>query len=351
MKTPNKFLLITVFALVLTLFLTHVYAGDADRIGTAAGVQATIPVGARDLAMGGANLAYTSGLDAIFWNPAGLSSMNSVGGAVFSTMQIFNDINVNYAAVGFTLSGFGTIGLNLKAIDVGDIPLTTNSDPDGLAGQTFSPTMTTAGLTYSRKLTDAIQFGITGKVISESIPRASATAFAFDAGIQYHQLGGLDGVSFGITVKNIGTDMEYTGSGLLTQGSNVSTSPSGGVRSEFVERTATSNQLPANFEIGLGYRRSISEENHVTIAGLFDSQNFANDMFKFGGEYMYSDLMALRGGLLFEQETDSEDQLYRFTLGAGLHYSFGKTDVTFDYAFRDSQYFDGNNMFSIRIAF
>ncbi len=109
--------------------------------------------------------------------------------------------------------------------------------------------------------------------------------------------------------------------------------------------------MPANIEIGVGYKRNIAEGSQVTVTGLFDSQNFGNDMFKFGGEYMYTDLIALRGGILFEQDAPSEEQLYNWTLGAGLHYAFGKTDVTFDYAFRDSEYFDGNNMFSIRIAF
>ena len=44
-------------------------------------------------------------------------------------------------------------------------------------------------------------------------------------GIQYFGLGGIEGVSFGIALKNIGQKMKYTGSAFLVQaqdaGSNI----------------------------------------------------------------------------------------------------------------------------------
>jgi hypothetical protein len=309
-------------------------------------VQTKVPVGARDLAMGGANIANTVGLDAIYWNPAGLSSMKNNAAGVFSTMSIFNDINVNYVAIGLRMGRLGSMGVSLKAFDFGDIPVTTTEDPDGASGRTFSPTFVTTGLTYSRLLTDAIQVGFTGKLIYESIPRASASAFAFDAGIQYHELGGIPGFSIGLTVKNIGGNMTYQGSALTTQASTGSLG-----QNEFVDRIASSDQLPAMVELGAGYKRLIAENNTVTVSGLFLNNNFGNDAFKIGGEYMFQDLIALRGGYLLENNTAAEDNLYRFTAGVGLHYNLGGSDVTFDYTYRDSQYFDGNNLFSLRIGF
>lgn len=345
--SKNKFFIISSFLLLIIAFgVMPLFAGDADRVGTAAGTQVLVPVGARDLAMGGADVATTAGLSAIYWNPAGFSMLKTTAAGQFSTMTIFNDIKVNYLAVGFRSGRFGSIGVSLKSFDFGDIPLTTIEDMDGASGKTFAPTFTTAALTYSRRLTDAIAVGFTGKLIYESIPRASASAFAFDMGIQYKNLGQINGLNIGLVVKNIGTNMRYSGSGLLAQATE-----EGSSYQDFRSRQASSDQLPSTVELGLSYQRNIAENSNLIVSGTFQNNNFDNDRIKIGAEYMFNDLIALRGGYLFNQNVESADALYRFTLGVGLHYNLAGTDLTLDYAYRDSQYFDGNNLFSLQIGF
>lgn len=332
--------------LVLLLFLVSLplYAGDESRIGTAAGVQVQLPVGARDLAMSGADIVYTSGVDAIYWNPAGLANMENAAAGMFSTITVFNDIKVNYLAIGARMGSLGHIGVSIKALDFGDIPLTTVQDMDGASGQTYSPTFSTIGLTYANKLTSSIKVGLTAKAIYESVPRANATALAFDIGIQYENLGGLQGVSFAVAAKNIGSSMQYNGTGLLTR---VTTDG----RQEYVSRNAAKDQLPASMELGLAYKYMVMEKNNVIISGKFQNNNIENDAVKVGLEYNYDNFIMLRAGYNYMDNTDSADQLYTFALGAGLQYSFGGTTLGIDYAFRDSQYFDANNMFSLRVAF
>lgn len=345
----NKAQFIRVFAwlsLVLLAVSGQLFAGDPARTGSAAGEQLLVPVGARDLAMSGSNVAFSRGLDAMYWNPAGFSHLDNAAAGTFSTMSIFNDVKVNYLALGVKVGGLGNLGFSLKSFDFGDIPYTTNQDWDGSSGRTFSPTFITGALTYSRQLTDLIQVGMTAKLVHESVPRASASAMAFDMGLQYHQLGGVNGLSMGLVVKNIGTNMQYAGSGLLTQAVDVD-----GNRIEFRDRPAASHQLPATVELGLGYRRSIDEQNSVIFNGNFENNNFGNDNFKFGVEYSYGDLIALRGGYRLVNDTDSEDILYRFTAGMGLNFQLSGTDLRFDYTFRDSRYYDGNNLFALTIGF
>jgi len=327
-------------ALMLLVVSYPIYGGDDARTGTAGGEQVRVPVGARSLAMQGANVAFTAGLEAIYWNPAGFSSMKNSAEGTFSTMSLFGDadIRVNYAAVGVHMARFGTVGFSIKAFDFGDIPLTTNEDYDGNSGATFSPTFITLGLTYSRRLTDAIQVGLTGKLINEGISRASASAFAFDVGIQYHDLGGISGVSLGLAVKNIGSDIQYSGSGLLDPNT-------------FKDLPTMANQLPATVELGVGYKHNINEANTVLVSGNFENNNFGNDTYKLGGEYAYTDLVALRAGYNFFEKVQSEDVLYRWTAGLGLHYKLSNTDLTLNYAYRDSQYFSGNSIFELIIGF
>lgn len=340
------FYLVVCTAVVLLLGVTSIFAGDGDRIGTASGVQVLVPVGARDLALAGSGIATTSGLEAIYWNPAGLSAVNNTAQAVFSTMNMFEDVRTNYLALAFKLGKAGVVGFDLKSIDFGDIPITTVEDPDGQFGGTFSPTFVTTGITYSRRLTDAIMVGAVGKVIYESAPRISASAFAFDAGIQYHNFGGIRGLSLGMAVKNIGTNMTYGGSALTNRVQIV-----GQGQSVFVDNISQTSQLPALIELALGYKRQINEDNALLFTGNFRNNNFGNDNYSFGLEYSYSDLIALRGGWKGINNIDTEDQNYRFALGVGLHYAVGNTDLVFDYTYRDSQYFTGNSMFSFKLGF
>lgn len=338
-----------IFALVAMVLLTvhfPAFGGDPARVGTAGGTQVQVPVGARSLSMAGANLATVSGMEAIYWNPAGLSAGDYNAATQVSTMQIFNDINVNYLALASRVGSIGNLGFSLKAINAGDIIVTTEQDADGLSGNTYNPVLITGGLTFSKRLTDVIQFGITGKLIHESIPRASASAFAFDIGIQYHSLGGIEALSMGLAVKNIGSDMTFAGSGLSRRATDV-----GALNQEFRDIQIQSDKLPASVELALGYTHNINEENSILFSGNFLNNNFGNDDYRFGAEYSYSDLISLRGGYVLADGVESAANLYTFTLGVGLHHKFGGTAFSLDYAFRDSQYFDGNNLFSLTIGF
>lgn len=346
MNRKTLFSILIMIPLIAIMGLSPLYGGDEARIGTAAGVQVQVPVGARGLAMAGADVASVQGLEALYWNPAGLGNFSYKAAANLSTMRIFNDIKINYLGIAAAAGKLGTIGFSIKAFDFGEIPVTTNNDMDGKSGDTFSPTFMTTGLTYAKRVTDVISFGVTAKLILESIQGANATAGALDLGIQYHQLGGISGLSLGVALKNIGTKLQYTGSGMLVQAQDA-----GSAVTDFRELPTASHNLPATVELGLVYQYNIAESSTLMAAGNFQNENFGSDGFKFGLEYLYSDFVALRGGYLYNQNVDSEAQLFSFTAGLGLMTKVGNTNLGFDYAYRDSQYFDGNNLFQLTIGF
>ena len=346
MKDTKKLISI-LMAVFLVLGLRSTYAGDVSRFGTAGGMQTVVPVGARYLAMAGSNIATTEGIDGMYWNPAGLSSFSGNAAGVFSTMTIFNDVSVNYMALGFDMGSLGKLGVSLKAFDFGDIPVTTVQDPDGASGRIFSPTFVTVGLTYSAMLTDVIQVGLTGKVISENVDRASASAIAFDAGIQYHDLAGFKGLSFGLVMHNIGTSLQYSGSALNQEAVETNSQNF----SDFLNREASIDNLPASFEIGMSYKMDINDQNSLLLSSNFSNYNYGSDNYRFGGEWMFNKMFAIRAGYLYDTNLDAKDQLYTFTAGAGFNYNLSGVDLTIDYSYRDSQYFDGNNLFSIKVGF
>ena len=75
----------------------------------------------------------------------------------------------------------------------------------------YSPSFISAGLTYSKIITDRVSIGVNAKVINESILDVSATGFALDFGVQYRFPSNL---SIGAAVKNVGTNMVYSGGDL-----------------------------------------------------------------------------------------------------------------------------------------
>jgi hypothetical protein len=333
-------------ALVILLGVQQAVAGRGDKSGTSAAPELLIPVGARDIALGGSSLATTRGIDAIYWNPAGLPRGDHSTEAYFSHMNYIADIGVDYLALSSTFEGFGTIGLSLKSLSFGDIEITTEDVPDG-TGEKYSPTYVTLGFTYSRLLTDRISVGITTNLISERIDRVSATGVAFNAGLQYSQFANVEGLSIGVAVKNIGPAMKFDGPGLLRDAVAIDNLRP----SAFYKIEAGTDELPSVIEIGLGYAYKFDEENSLSLSSLFQNNNLSDDEYKLGVEYNYNNSLFLRGGYNLSQESRANSFLYGVTVGAGVHYAFTGMDLTIDYAFRHAEFFESNQVFTIKLGF
>jgi len=195
----HKYILIMI---VMCLVTMEIFAGGGKRNGTAGAQELLIPVSARGLAMSGAFTSGITGIDAIFYNPAGLSVSNNSAETMFSYMNYIADINFSFAAVAVHFDDFGSIGFSVRTMDFGDIDVTTVDNPEG-TGATFSPTYVVVGMSYSNALTDRIRVGLNINVITEEIGRTSANGIGFDAGIQYSGIGGIEGLNFGVALKNL----------------------------------------------------------------------------------------------------------------------------------------------------
>lgn len=335
----KMFLFILAVSLISTAF-----AGDVSRKGTTGAEQLLIPVGARGIATSGAFLASLTGLESIYYNPAGLS-LSPRSEAMFSYMNYIADINVSYFAVGTSLGNFGSIAVSFKMLDVGDIPVTTNDFPDG-TGSNYSPGFLTAGLTYSNLLTDRVAIGTNLKLISETIGDASATGFAIDAGVQYKFTQQL---SIGASIKNIGGNMVYSGQA-LRQRAEVQGSQPGSPNGTF-EVVAEPFQIPSYFELSAAYSYNINEQNNFMLASTFTANNSLEDRMHFGFEYGFVKSFFLRGGYNFLTE-NNDQSTFGFTLGAGFNYNTSDIGLSFDYAFRDVKEFPtSNHIFTMKVWF
>ncbi len=321
-------------------------AGRGDKAGTAAATELLIPVGAWQIGIGGAGVAGATGVDAIYWNPGGLARASMGSMVMVSHMTYLADINVEYAAAATRLMGLGEIGLSFKTLSFGDIPVTTEDQPDG-TGETTSPTYVVVGGSFARNISDRISLGFTANIIYEKMANVSASGVSFNVGVQYVGLGGIDGLQFGVVLKNIGPNMRYDGSGLLRTGViNDVLRPGSPVKIE-----AASNELPSSIDIGLAYTQPLGDDANIRVATAFINNNYSEDEYRVGGEYSYRNTVTFRGGYSFASDLLGREYIYGSTFGIGFHSKMYDLAISVDYAYRAVAYFSGNHVLTLELGF
>lgn len=340
-KAITYFLKTSILSMII---IAEVFAGGGIRNGTAGAQELLIPVGARGFAFNGAYISGLKGIESLYYNPAGLGASTYSSEVMFSYMNYIADIGVSYAAVATSFEGFGNIAFSVKSLDFGDIPVTTTQNPYG-TGSVFSPTFVTIGITYANALTDRIQVGVTGNIISENIASTSATGISFDIGVQYSDMVDINGLQLGVVLKNFGPPLTFDGPDLLRQAEAIATLRG----QQFYSITAASFELPSQVQLGLAYERNFSDDYRVLFISSFENNNFSNDEYKVAGEFAFREMFFIRGGYSL-MPGDEEEQTFGPTFGAGFNIDTG-VNITVNYAYRWARFFDANHMFDVRIGF
>lgn len=335
MKT--LFTLFILFGLTINIF---------SQEGSAGAQELLLPVGARSLGMNGAYIAGVSGIEAAYYNPAGLNTPSENINAMFSYMSYIADIGMTYAAVSSSFGDWGAFALSLKSLDLGDIPITTTRDPYG-TGEFFSPALLVAGFTYSRNFSENLYAGLNTNIVYEKIIGTSASGVSFDFGFQYKNLGEINGFNLGAVLRNLGPQMKYDGSDLLRTAGDTS----GYGERRIYKIDAAGFDLPMQFEAGLSYERNFETKYNFLVAASYFNSSYLVDELKFAGEFNFDDLFFVRGGYFVTTESSNDDRnLFGPTFGVGLNWNTF-FDVSVDYAYRYARLFDANHLFTVKINF
>lgn len=348
MKAKNLFIF-SVVVLTVAGLAVHANAGNPEKIGTAGAQELLLPIGARGTAMGGACLANINGVDALYWNPAGIANTTQSVEAGFSYMRYIADINLTNIAVATKL-GFGSLAFSFQSVGFGDIAQTTEDAPDG-TGIVFSPTYFTLSGAYSRAMTDRIFAGVTAKMVSEKIMGMGATTVAFDIGIQYVT----DiGIRLGVVMKNYGPAIKFEGGDTERLVALPDTEP--GTPPHRLAFPTQASELPSTFEMGVSYDIKAMEMATLTVMGNFRNHNFGNDEVIGGAEFVYNDMFFLRGGYSYgtnqTEYVGEKDYIFGPTFGAGLKYDLtANTNIAIDFAYRTAAFFSDNTIFTLKLGF
>ncbi|MFH1618359.1 MAG: PorV/PorQ family protein [bacterium] len=247
-------------------------------------------VGARPAAMGSAYTAAASGVESIFWNPAGLSAMTRREfGAMHS--QWLLDSSLDSIGVGLPLSA-GALGLGIVRLSHGGI--TARAEDRSEAG-TFEASDQVLSAAYGTAF-GMFALGAGIKFLRSSIGADSASTMAVDLGIN-RRLWNLP-LSAGLAVQNMGPGLRYI---------------------------SQTDPLPLSVSAGL------AAEALPGLLMVLDVKRLVNDRqtsLSFGTEYRVMPALAVRGGYS-PISTGMQNPA-----GPGLGAGFGLTvmGTRFDYA-------------------
>jgi len=280
---------------LLPALLLFCYVTEAFCAGQTSANFLKIAVGAKNAAMGETGATET-GINSIYWNPAGLADVESRA-VSFTHAAWFEGINLENASYAQKI-GAGVIGVSVDYLSMS--PIDRYDNTGGRQGN-FSPSDKALKLTYAADVSatpEKTYAGVTLKYISSDIDSLSAKSLALDAGIYFDTI--FEDLRFGVVFQNLGQPMKFD---------------------------KQSYSLPLNLKVGANYLVMDGLNVSLDVNKAIDTGAALNA----GGEYLYpiddETGIAFRGG--YKSNTDGLGGSAGITMGIGVIYN----SYTFDYAF------------------
>lgn len=265
-----------------------------------------VETGAKASSLAGAFDTYTDDPNAMFYNPASLSTITkSKVSAGFGKYLL--DMNFGTLAYAQKYKDIGWFGIGVKYFDYGSFDRT---DENGVAsGEIFNANDLMLSLGYGNYIYKKINYGITLKYIYSGIAEYKSSAFAIDFGIQYHIPSSQLSFSFG--VNNLGSQL-----------------------SSYI---STKEKLPLDIRVGISKRLEHTPVRlNVTFAKLNESRAKILQhlkAFSIGAEFIFSDYVSARVGYDNESRQDmklgTSLGISGFSTGLGIRFA---DKYVFDYS-------------------
>ncbi len=334
----------------ITVVLMLVIVGFFENLfpqtyaGSSAGQFLKIGVGARAEGMGNAFVAISDDAAAIYWNPAVISRLEN-NSVLFNHTYWLAETSHNFAGIVIKLLSGHSLALSYTALSMNDMKVTNEFYQEG-TGEYFSASDIALGLSYAFNLTNEFSIGFTVKYILQSIWHMDASAFALDIGLFY--LTPVKGLSLGMSITNIGSEIKYEGDDNFIYYS-FDPSKHGNTDKIFSEIKMDSWDLPLSFRVGLSYQLLNNKHSSIIISSDAVHPNDYNEYVNLGFEYSFKKTVFLRAGYKSLFKIDSEEGI---TAGVGLlYYLTDFIPMKVDYSYSDFGRLKGIHKMSIEVGF
>ncbi len=320
------------FILILWILATHLQAQllptlGGQRAGTATAQFLKIGAGARAISMGEAYVAVANDAAALYWNPAGIIEFKQ---PQFIFCHTNWPVDIQHEFVGYVhhLNGVNSVGVSLTSLHTDDMAETTEFDPFG-TGNYFTFNDLALSMTYARRMTDRFSFGISLKYIEETLAELKMRGGMVDFGTFYWT--GFASTRFALVVTNFGPQLTPAGEFMRRDGTKISEFQS------FIP--------PTTFKVGFATEIIQNSHHRLTTAIQLNHPNDNSENINLGTEYVWRNLLALRGGYKGSQDEES------FTFGAGFDIPLRLMHFNFDYAYTFFGRLGSASRLSITIGF
>ena len=225
----EKILLSVAFLVLMSRLHVHAQSTIAGQDTTNRVIITAVPFlgiapDSRASGMGDVGVATSADANSVHWNNAKLAFIDDDLGFSVSyspwLRKLINDMGLFYLSGYKKLDKVQAIGASLRFFDLGEIHLT---DTKGAPQGTDDPSELALDFTYSRKLSEYLSIGGTGRFITSNLGRTisqgggngkTANSVAVDLGVYYTKDIFLNGknanLSFGAHLSNIGQKITYT---------------------------------------------------------------------------------------------------------------------------------------------
>jgi len=307
--------LISVFFIAQTGYSQVLPSFGNSRTGSTGMQFLKIAPDARGMGMAGSYISTVNDLSAMYWNPAGLSRIDTAD-YHFQAGNTLYFAGINMAWGGFAMrSGEQAFwGVNIMSLNVGEMEETTEFQPTG-TGRTFSPSSLVVSASYARILTSNFTFGITGKYAREGMAGVSVNNVMFDLGLDY-LIEEVRNLRFAVTLTNFGINVDPNGKATVLKTTGA----------EEIENFE-SISVPTTFRLGASVDVIQKEKQNLRLSLQLNHPADNNETLAFGAEYFLKKMLYIRTGYEFGQDEDGFPPL-----GLGLVFPrrFGK--ITVDYS-------------------
>ena len=325
----NKLVIKTLLVFIFVAFeINAQYVANVSKRGTTAAQFLKVSQGARGTGMGSAFVAVSDDASSMFWNVSGIARQEGTS-VIFDHTQWIADLSYNFIAGSISLGDYGSVGVSFIGSNYGEMNVTTVDEPNG-TGSVFSVSDVAFSLGWAINLTQEFSIGFNPKVIQQTIWNTSGTAFAIDMGILYDTP--FEGLTIGMSITNLGTKLQLTGTSnvILYDQDDETTGNNDRIPGEY---STGSWSLPLNYVLGFSYKVFSTEMHKLVVDVDAKHPNDNYESLNVGGEYVFNDVLAIRGGYKTLFLDNSQES---FALGAGFKQKLlGNVALHIDYAYQD----------------